>query len=36
VLETNLNAMAWTDARTLRVLAVKGGSVYRVIVDVGN
>jgi hypothetical protein len=36
VLETNMNAMVWTDARTLRVLAVKGGSVYRVTVDAGN
>jgi hypothetical protein len=36
VLEANLNAMVWTDARTVRVLAVKGGSVYRVTVDAGN
>lgn len=36
VLETNTNAMAWTDARTVRVLAVKGGSVYRVTADAGN
>jgi hypothetical protein len=36
VLEANMNALVWTDARTLRVLAVKGGSVYRVTVDAGN
>jgi hypothetical protein len=36
VLEANLNAMVWTDARTLRVLAVKGGMVYRVTADAGN
>jgi hypothetical protein len=36
VLEANMNAMVWTDARTLRVLGVKGGSVYRVTVDAGN
>ena len=36
VLEANMNAMVWTDARTLRVLAVKGGNVYRVTADAGN
>ena len=36
VLEANSNAMVWTDARTLRVLGVKGGSVYRVTADAGN
>lgn len=36
VLEANMNAMVWTDVRTLRVLAVKGGSVYRVTADAGN
>jgi hypothetical protein len=36
ILEANMNAMVWTDARTLRVLAVKGGSVYRVTVDAGS
>jgi len=33
VLEANMNALVWTDAHTLRVLGVKGGSVYRVTVD---
>jgi hypothetical protein len=36
VLEANMNALVWTDARTVRVLGVKGGSVYRVTVDAGN
>lgn len=36
VLEANMNAMVWTDSRTLRVLGVKGGSVYRVTVDAGS
>jgi hypothetical protein len=36
VLEANLNAMVWTDARTLRVLAVKGGMVYRVTAEAEN
>jgi hypothetical protein len=31
-----MNALVWTDARTVRVLGVKGGSVYRVTVDAGN
>jgi hypothetical protein len=36
ILEANMNALVWTDARTLRVLGVKGGMVYRVMVDAGN
>jgi hypothetical protein len=31
-IEANLNAMRWEDGRTLRVLAVKGGNVYRVVI----